>query len=216
MDIFLQPINPDTIIPFLEKCKTEAYPKWERNEPPTEKHEKASQFRFGADGLQFVATGFDTALTGDYQLNWGQIEGFCDHLIQKQKVIPRSITYSGVLINNAGQKDVTFLLLSSYEVHNIGAQLRKTDHALLAESQTGSQTIPEHLAVCPSKRRFAKRQTKRDHYIKLEHAPFYVRGKLLVGATQVAYNRLQPVIFQAYEMLTADNVMLNSMSSGLA
>ena len=192
-------IEPATIIPFLEKCKADAHPKWAQNAPATNVYDTAHQFKFMADGLAFVVTGFDTALTGDYQLNWAQVEDICSYIIQKQTAAPRDKTYFGVLQNQAGVKDVTFILLAAYEVHDIGAAPRKSNFAY----QIAPHPPIENPEICPGKRRLAKRAGEWTSCIQLPHSSWSIRWKH--AGPMVAYTYLAAAAYQAVNQLNAED-----------
>lgn len=193
-------LDPAVVIPFLEKCDAYAYPKWQKNDSATEVHETALQFKFEDGGLAIVATGFDTAATGNYQLNWGQLADICLHLKAKQIAAPRSYLYLGYLTNEAGKKDVTFLMLNSYTATEAGPTRRKKEFAV-EEQQIDPIDNPE---ICPAKKRFAKRDTADwADCIRLPHTNWYVRWKF--AGAQVAVQYLALSAQQALNQLIADD-----------
>ena len=193
-------LNPAVVIPFLEKCDAYAFPKWQKNDSATEVHETALQFKFEDSGLAIVATGFDNAATGEYQLNWGQLADICLHLKIKQKAAPRSYLYLGYLTNEAGNKDVTFLMLNSYTATEAGPTRRKNEFAPDAQ-QVAAADNPE---VCPAKKRFAKRDPADwADCIRLPHTSWYVRWKF--AGAQVAVQYLALSAQQALNQLVADD-----------
>ena len=199
---------------FLEKCKTETMKKWEANAPPTETGDANSclQYKYATDGLAFIVTGFEDAMSGPYRLGWGQVHALCTLIAERQTAAPRDTTWLGVIKNSVGKKVVTFLMLADYVTIDefipkpIPGRYKGSAFYNGEASAPGPEpapTPPDTAAgnVCPGKK--SRRDDGWTQCLQLPGTSYFVRWRRT--ATPVACGLLGIVIRQAQNQLIADD-----------